>query len=68
MDNIINRENAYAEYMEVKRGLRKKVGILGLCALAFFIMFRLANKDIIMKTTPTITSRSRKTSRSCTGR
>ena len=45
MDNMINQETAYAEYMEVKRGLQKKVGILGLCALAFFIMFRLANKD-----------------------
>ena len=45
MDNIINWENAYAEYMEVKRGLWSKAKILGLCTLAFFRMFRLSNKD-----------------------
>ena len=44
MDNMINRENAYAEYMEVKQELWNKVKLLGLCTLAFFIMFRLANK------------------------
>ena len=45
MENIIDQETAYLEYMEVKQGLWNKVKILGLCTLAFFLMFKLANKD-----------------------
>ena len=50
MENIINQERAYAEYMEVKQGLLKKARILALCTLAFFMIFRLSNTDAAILT------------------
>ena len=45
MENNMDLELAQAEYLEVKSGLLKKTGILGLCTLAFFLMFRLLTDD-----------------------
>lgn len=41
MENNMDLELTQAEYLEVKSGLWKKTGILALCTLSFFVMFRL---------------------------
>ena len=45
MENIIDQEVTQLQYMEVKQELWGKAKILGLCTLAFFLMFKLLNND-----------------------
>lgn len=45
MENIIDREVTQLQYMEVKQELWGKAKILGLCTLAFFLVFKLLNND-----------------------
>ena len=45
MENNINQDITQLQYMEVKQELWNKAKILGLCTLAFFLMFRLLTDD-----------------------
>lgn len=45
MENNVNKETVQLEYMEAKRELLEKAGILGICTAVFFAMLKLLTDD-----------------------